>query len=386
MVKEQKTPTSSEGKVRIILINIVRALLVAALLLAITQQRRLILVMSILALVMTFTPQLLKRYTTIRIPAEYEILLILSFYGLLYFADVSGTFGNIWIWGALLQFAGSILLGLVGLTVLYVLYRDKKLGANPFIFAVFTFCFAVAIGALWELFEFGMDSLFGFSLQAAGLSDTMSDLLVNAVGALSVASFGYMYVKQGKLYVLSSKLVEGFVEKNKKLFGTSKSEGSPHEEVAKLIAQGEHAHVEFKSSLRTNLHTQKVDKRMEHSVLKTVNAYLNTHGGTLLVGVDDAGQIIGLDNDQFPHTDALNLHFTNMLKNHIGAEYLPFIRFDTLKVHDKDVLKVDCAKSHKPSFLSIDGVEEFYIRNGPSSAQLKGRALVDYINHQFDKK
>jgi predicted HTH transcriptional regulator len=117
--------------------------------------------------------------------------------------------------------------------------------------------------------------------------------------------------------------------------------------------------------------------------LKTVSAYLNSNGGTLLVGVGDRGDILGLHKDGFQDKDKLNLHFTNLVKHHIGEQYLPFIESKVFDVDGKRVLKVKCEKSDKHVFLRHSGMEEFYVRNGPSSTRLDGQALIDYIKHNF---
>jgi uncharacterized membrane protein YjdF len=74
---------------------------------------------------------------------------------------------------------------------------------RPGFIAFFAFCFAIAVGALWEIFEFAMDELVGTNMQKpflgdpSGLTDTMWDLIVNALGALAIALFGYLYMKRG---------------------------------------------------------------------------------------------------------------------------------------------------------------------------------------------
>ena len=55
-------------------------------------------------------------------------------------------------------------------------------------------------------------------------------------------------------------------------------------DIEELIAGGEGVHVEFKSSLRVNLHTGEKDPRMELACLKTIAGFLNARGGTLIVG------------------------------------------------------------------------------------------------------
>ena len=70
---------------------------------------------------------------------------------------------------------------------------------------------------------------------------------------------------------------------------------------AEIIARGENSTAEFKSTLRVNLHTGQQDPKMEHAVLKTSSAaFLNTHGGTLCIGVNDDGDACGLESRWFP--------------------------------------------------------------------------------------
>ena len=59
------------------------------------------------------------------------------------------------------------------------------------------------------------------------------------------------------------------------------------------ISKGEGMQVEFKATLRVNLHTNQNDVKMEHAVLKTLAAFLNSKGGTLFIGVNDSGEVVG---------------------------------------------------------------------------------------------
>ena len=71
-------------------------------------------------------------------------------------------------------------------------------------------------------------------------------------------------------------------------------------EEEKLIQTGETAKLEFKSTLRWNILADRIDKEIEHSVLKTIVAYMNSEGGTLLVGVKDDGDILGTEPGSVP--------------------------------------------------------------------------------------
>ena len=77
---------------------------------------------------------------------------------------------------------------------------------------------------------------------------------------------------------------------------------------------GESEAVEFKSTLRTNLHTGNKDPRMELAVLKTLAGFLNTNGGTLVIGVSDDGNPVGIQADGFDNEDKMNLHLVNIVK------------------------------------------------------------------------
>jgi len=210
----------------------------------------------------------------------------------------------------------------------------------------------------------------------------MVDLVANMAGAFVISIVGYFYIKNGKLVIISS-LVSKFVERNPKLFGNRIKVVEPAQKIVSLVENGEEEKVEFKSTLRTNLHTNQVDKRMEHAVLKTVTAYLNSDGGTLLIGVGDNGEIVGIEKDNFINSDKASLHVNSLVRDNLGGEHLPFIKSEIVDVNGKNVLKIDCKKSHKEVFLKNGNEEEFYVRNGPSSVKLSGRALLGYVNYKF---
>ena len=79
------------------------------------------------------------------------------------------------------------------------------------------------------------------------------------------------------------------------------------------------------------------------------------------------------------------MHFTNLIRDKIGKKYLPFIQSKQITIDEKNTLIVKCLKSNKPVFLKINDTEEFYIRAGPSSTQIKGSELIEYIENKFKK-
>lgn len=160
----------------------------------------------------------------------------------------------------------------------------------------------------------------------------------------------------------------------------------PAPSVADLIAKGESETLEFKSTMRVNLHTKEVDSTMEHEVVRTVCALTNARGGTLFIGVDDEGNALGLDLDiatvQKKSLDGFELTLRRLLDDRFGAVTvkLAIITFPT--IDDDVVCRVDVSRSASARFVKSKkgekGATEFWIRVGNQSQQLQGQDLLDY--------
>ena len=364
-----------------IITNLIRLTLILTFTYATTSHRILIQTISLIAFLITFIPILSKKILNIEIPAGFEIIYLMFIYGLLILAEIKGFYSGLWWWNILMSFTASIALGFVALSIIHVLYKKNRITANPIFAGVVLFSFAVSIGVLWEIFEFTLDNLISSGLQK-DLTDTMQDLSVNVLGALLVSIAGFFHIKKGS-DALSSNFLTKLLEKNLQFLSPKQKTQNPKAKIFNLIQTGESNKVEFKSTLRTNLHTNQSDKKIEHSVLKTITAFLNTSGGNLLIGVDDSKRILGLKNDNFSNEDKLCLHLTNLIKNHIGNQFLPFIKFQVIRLQGKKILLIICRQSKKRVFLKFENKEEFYVRNGPASAKLEGNSLIDYISHKF---
>jgi hypothetical protein len=151
------------------------------------------------------------------------------------------------------------------------------------------------------------------------------------------------------------------------------------ETTAELVTAGESDQVEFKSTLRINIHTGQKDARMETTVLKTIAGFLNTRGGRLIVGVRDDGTPLGIEADQFESEDKMGLHLVNLVNGRMGPQAMAFVhvRFD--EYEDRRVMMIECQKSPKPVFLKDGETECFYIRTGPSTTQLTASQTQEYI-------
>ncbi len=154
------------------------------------------------------------------------------------------------------------------------------------------------------------------------------------------------------------------------------------QELRALIAAGESLQVEFKSTLRWNLHADKAGKEIELAWLKTVVAYLNTNGGFLLIGVADDGEILGTEADKFPNEDKFILHFDNLIQQHIGLQFAGWVHAEFHSLDGRRVFLINCDRCQEPVFLKKGDEEMFYIRVGASSRQLPASRIFDYLEER----
>jgi hypothetical protein len=153
--------------------------------------------------------------------------------------------------------------------------------------------------------------------------------------------------------------------------------------VPSILASGEGSTIEFKSTLRVNLHTGKPDTRIEHSVLKTIAALLNSDGGYLAIGVDDSGAVIGLSADGFASEDKMSTHLVNLIRDSLGAEHAEYIKASYHTIEGTKLLLITCRRSPRPVFLKHDGEETFYVRLLAATAALTVRQAQDYMLSRF---
>ncbi len=157
--------------------------------------------------------------------------------------------------------------------------------------------------------------------------------------------------------------------------------------VSDMIIAGEGDSIEFKSTLRWDLRAGKTNPAIERSCLKTISAFVNSSGGTLLIGVRDDGSIEGIESDKFANEDKFLLHLWTLIRNCLGRDFSPYIRTRIEKIEDKNICAVDCLPANRPVFLRQPGFdEEMYIRLGPSSNALDISEALKYIGDHFVRK
>ncbi len=194
----------------------VRITLLLSLYRSILSENWFVLGISVFALMLTFLVLLIERRYKIDIPIEFEIGIVLLIYGSIVLGELRGYYAAFWWWDLILHTLTGVIVGLVGFLILLTLYRRKQVIASPASIALFSFSLAAAIGGLWEIFEFGMDQLFGLNMQKSGLRDTMWDIIVNSIGALLASLTGYFYLKSGEAPLIS-RIVHRFKRENPRI-------------------------------------------------------------------------------------------------------------------------------------------------------------------------
>ncbi len=167
------------------------------------------------------------------------------------------------------------------------------------------------------------------------------------------------------------------------------------QEILALIAQGESAQLEFKSTARWNLKDGKKDRTMEEVILKTVAGFLNAEGGTLLIGVEDDGNIIGLQPDyqtlQKKNRDGFELWLMNdLLLKELGKDLAPFISVNFHVVDHKEVCRIYLERAPEPVYINIRNAKSgqleecFFVRTGNLTSKLDTpRAIGKYIKNRW---
>lgn len=168
-----------------------------------------------------------------------------------------------------------------------------------------------------------------------------------------------------------------------------KSTLSKIENIKKLISEGESQRLEFKSSLRWDYRTKCVNKDLEHVIAKSISGFLNSEGGTLLIGVADKQEIIGLQKDynslRKKNRDGFQLQLVQVISNYIGIEYSDFWNFDFINIDGKDICIINVKKSPEAVYtkkINKNG-EDFFIRKGSSTRSLTFRETETYKSHHF---
>lgn len=170
----------------------------------------LMLIQCCLGLVVIGIPTALEKRFSFSLPNGMSIAYFIFLYCAIYLGEVRQFYYLIPHWDDILHCFSSGMVGTFGFTLVTILNDSEKVSVklNPYFVALFAFCFALAVGAIWEIYEFSGDAIFGLNMQKyrlsdgtvlsgnKALSDTMFDIIIDSIGAFVVSMAGLIDLKR----------------------------------------------------------------------------------------------------------------------------------------------------------------------------------------------
>lgn len=175
----------------------------------------LMLLQCLLGIVAILVPVRMMRRWDIQIPRVMFLMYIAFLYCAIFLGEVQSFYYNVPHWDTLLHICSGAMLGSLGFSMIAIFNNTERIPMNlsPLFVAAFAFCFALALGGIWEIYEFTADCVLGTNMQKfalddgtplvgqAALGDTMKDIIVDAIGALVTSVIGYISLKYRKGWV-----------------------------------------------------------------------------------------------------------------------------------------------------------------------------------------
>ncbi len=150
-----------------------------------------------------------------------------------------------------------------------------------------------------------------------------------------------------------------------------------------LTKKGEHEQLEFKSTFRWDVNRNQVNKDMERNIMKTIAAFMNTNGGSLVIGVDDQRKVIGIraDVDSLirKDVDGFENHFNNVFSAMIGPEFRRHVQLSFHDMSGEQVCLVSVDRARQPAYVKSGNGEDFFIRTGNATTSLKVSQATAYV-------
>ena len=222
-----------------------------------------------------------------------------------------------------------------------------------------------------------------------GLAEAMLSGILGAVAGVMLVSalLGGYQRQHGVWLVLSSTVSTVLV-----MLVVSYFTRQPHLSVAELVAAGESHRVEFKSTARCNLHTGTRDDKIELVISKAVAAFANSGGGDLVIGVDDEGHALGLDDDlkfmKNPDVDRYELWLRDHLTKTLGAPASANAEVTFPHLDGQQVCHVRVLAATRPVFLTPGKGQplQMWVRIGNSTRQLGIDEALSYSADRWGRR
>jgi len=165
-------------------------------------------------------------------------------------------------------------------------------------------------------------------------------------------------------------------------------------DLMEMIKAGENSSVEFKTTMRYDMRQNALNKKLEEVILKTIAAFSNAEGGTLIMGVDDDQNAVGLENDyrtlKNGTKDEFQLHLRNLVNHAYGVEFATNnLNIQFPEIEDTEICVVEIKPGIKPLYSEVSDKngnksKKFYVRSGNSSPEMDITEVASYINQRFE--
>lgn len=184
--------------------NIAIGLPIAALISFIINKNSFYIFYSVLTIVTMLSLRTYVKKVNCSINKELYLLVLLFIFLSMFLGKLCNFYSIFPWWDKMLHTLSGLLLSIIALYLYKSLSpKDELEVKNILLIVIFTFCFALAMGALWEIFEFTTDFLFNLNSQNGSLQDTMGDLIADASGALFSSIITYAYIKGYNIKILN---------------------------------------------------------------------------------------------------------------------------------------------------------------------------------------
>jgi hypothetical protein len=193
------------------------ALLVLSAVLSAFEGRWSLTFVAVATLALSLAPIVLANRFGITLPVPFVGAVTLFVIASIFMGEAFDFYERVWWWDIALHGSSAVGFGLVGFIFVLMMFEGDKFAAPPWAMCLMAFGLAVTVGACWEIFEFTMDTVFGFNMQKSGLQDTMEDLIVDVFGAGFASWLGYVYLR-AKDKSFWTWPIDRFVALNKRLF------------------------------------------------------------------------------------------------------------------------------------------------------------------------
>lgn len=168
------------------------------------------LLQCLVGVIVMFIPSFIERKFSVNIPDIMEIMYFIFLFCAIYLGEVRDFYYRVPSWDLILHMFSGAMLGALGFVLVSFFNDSEKVNMqlSPIFVTLFAFCFALAAGTIWEIYEFLADGLLGTNMQKFitadremlvgrdALADTMEDLIIDALSSLAVCIVGFFTLKK----------------------------------------------------------------------------------------------------------------------------------------------------------------------------------------------